>query len=187
MTMQRVWRPAALQLAAGLGLIALAACGGSPAASSAGGSGTSAGDSGAASPAATQAAAAKPVNVCSMLTAKQASALVGVTYTKATPSGGSMCSYASTTAPIPMFIIVSSGSGAAAWTEALGTLKEDGGDTPRTFSGVGDRAAGDGTQFDVQSGGWIVDVHGGDPSGNGSSFPKSTAVAKALISALNAA
>ena len=183
MTMQRAWRPAALQLAAGLGLIALAACGGSPAASSGGGSGSSAGDA-AASPAATQSAAGKSVDVCSLLSAKQASALVGVTYTKATSSSG-MCSYATTTAPIPMFIIVSSGSGAAAWTEALGTLKEDGGETPKTFSGVGDRAAGDGTQFDVQSGSWIVDVHGGDPSGNGSSFPKSTAVAKALISALN--
>lgn len=186
MTIQRAWRPAALQLAAGLGLIGLAACGGSPAASSAGSSGSSAGGT-AASPAATQAAAGKSVNVCALLTAKQASALVGFTYTKATSSGGTMCSYATTSAPIPLFIIVSSGSGSAAWTDALGTLKEDGGEPPKSFSGVGDRAAGDGTQFDVQSGSWIIDVHGGDPSGNGSSFPKSTAVAKALISALNAA
>jgi len=187
MTIQHAWRarrPAALQLAAGLGLLALAGCGGSPAASSGGGTASSGG--GAASPAATQAAASKPVNVCSLLSAKQVSALVGFTYTKATPSSG-MCSYATTTAPIPLYIIVSSGSGSAAWTEALGTLKEDGGEPPRTFTGVGDRAAGDGTEFDVQSGGWIIDVHGGDPSGTGSSFPKSTAVANALISALKSA
>jgi hypothetical protein len=37
----------------------------------------------------------------------------------------------------------------------------------------------------VQEGSYIIDVHGGDPSGTGTAFPKSIALAKALIAALH--
>jgi hypothetical protein len=59
-------------------------------------------------------------------------------------------------------------------------------ETPGSCTGVGDRAAGDGTESDVQAGGRIIDVHGGDPVTAGGGFTTSIAVAKALISALNA-
>ena len=105
--------------------------------------------------------------------------------TTATESlGGGMCSYATTTAPIPLFIIISPGSGAAAWKEELGTLEEDSGSAPATLTGVGDRAAGSGTEIGVQDGSYIIDVHGGDATGTGAAFPKSISMAKAIIAAL---
>jgi hypothetical protein len=146
---------------------------------------------GGSSPAAGQATAvaagttAAAIHACSLLSAAQASAAVGVTYTSATEaSAGQQCSYATTTAPIPMFIIVSPGAGTAAWTGELATLREDAGSAPITLSGAGDRAAGCGTEIAVQSGGYIIDVHGGDPLGTGHAFPKSIAVAKVIIAAL---
>jgi hypothetical protein len=66
--------------------------------------------------------------------------------------GGSICSYATTTVPIPMFIIISPGGG---------------------------------TEIGVQDGNYIIDVHGGDPSGTGGGFPKSIEVAKAIIAGLH--
>jgi hypothetical protein len=175
------WRTAGLLLAGSLAVAGLAGCGSSAGSSASTGSTGSAVSGSAASP-----AVAAAVNVCSLLPAKQASAAVGVTYTTATSSSnGTMCSYATTDAPIPMFVIVSSGSGAAAWKEAVATLQEDGGETPLNISGIGDRAEGDGTQFDVQSGSWIIDVHGGDPNGTGAAFPKSEAVAKVIMAGLH--
>jgi hypothetical protein len=128
------------------------------------------------------------LHACSLLSAAQASAAVGVTYSKATEaSAGQQCSYATTDAPIPLFIIVSPGAGAAAWTSELATLQEDAGSAPITLSGAGDRAAGCGTEIAVQDGGYIIDVHGGDPLGTGNAFPKSIDVAKVIIAALHTA
>jgi hypothetical protein len=119
------------------------------------------------------------------MTAKQASSIVGVTYSKAI-SSHDMCNYTTTDAPIGMFIIIFTGSGgSAAWKEQLGTMEEDGGGKPITISGVGDNAAGDGTEIGVQVGSNIIDVHGGDPNGTGNAFPKSIAIAKALASKLH--
>jgi hypothetical protein len=53
-----------------------------------------------------------------------------------------------------------------------------------TLTGVGDRAAGGGTEIGVQDGDYIIDVHGGDPSGTGASFPKSIALAQEIITKL---
>jgi hypothetical protein len=96
-----------------------------------------------------------------------------------------MCSYATTDAPIPMFIIISPGAGTAAWKEQLGIMEEDGGSAPVTLHGVGDRAAAGATEIGVQDGNYIIDVHGGDPSGTGNAFPRSIEVAKAIIAALH--
>lgn len=172
-------------VAASLAALSLAACGGSSAATSAG---TANGPASTAAAQATVAAggAASTVHACSLLSAARASAIVGEHYSSATESSaGSMCSYATTTAPIPLFIIISPGSGAAAWKEQLGTIQEDSGSAPITLNGVGDRAAGSGTEIGVQDGSYIIDVHGGDPSGTGNGFPKSIAVAKAIIAALH--
>lgn len=176
-------------VAASLTALSLAACGGSSPGSSAATSAGSANEptSSAAAQATTAAGgAASPVHVCALLTAAQATAIIGERYTATKESfGGSMCSYTTTTAPIPMYIIISPGSGAAAWKEQLGTLAEDSGSTPAKLTGVGDRAAGSGTEIGVQDGNYIIDVHGGDPSGTGTRFPKSIAVAKAIIAALH--
>lgn len=166
--------------AASLTALSLAACGGSSPSSPAAAGGATG------QPTAAAGAAASTVHACSMLTAAQASAVVGEHYSSATEAlQGTMCGYASTTAPIPLFIIISSGSGAAAWQEQLGTLKEDSGSAPVTLHGVGNRAAGSGTEIGVQAGGYIIDVHGGDPIGTGSAFPKSTDLAKAIIAGLH--
>jgi hypothetical protein len=169
--------------AASLAAMCVAGCGGSPSASSA----TSTNE---AVPAAQETTAAngavKTLHACALLSASKASAIVGQTYTTATESsGGTMCSYKTTTAPIPLFIIITSGANAATWKGELATMEEDSGSAPTTLTGVGDRAAGSGTEIGVEDGGYIIDVHGGDPSSTGSSFPKSVALAKAIISALS--
>jgi hypothetical protein len=172
-------------VAASLAALSLAGCGGSSTGSSAG---TTNGQASAATAQATAAAGgtASAVHACSLMSAAKASAIIGEHYSSAKESlGGSMCSYTTTTAPIPMFIIISPGSGAAAWKEQLGTLEEDSGSAPITLNGVGDRAAGSGTEIGVQDGNYIIDVHGGDPSSTGSGFPKSVGVAKAIIAGLH--
>jgi hypothetical protein len=131
-------------------------------------------------------AAAAPVDVCKLLTAARASAIVGVHYASA-HSSPNMCSYTPTNAPIGMFVIVFQGfqgAGAPAWKSELSTLQEDGGATPQTISGVGDRAAAAGLELGAQAGVRIIDVHGGDPSGD-TKFTKSAAIAKAVIAALH--
>jgi hypothetical protein len=132
---------------------------------------------------------ASGVNVCALLTAAQASTIVGVTYTAGTPSfaaGGNSCTYASTAAPTPMTITVMANAGsAAAWTDELSTLKLGGGETPVTVSGLGDRAATSTDSLGTQAGTWIIQVDGGDQTSVGGVFTKSIAVAKAIIAALH--
>lgn len=121
-----------------------------------------------------------PIDVCALLTAEQASAISGLHYRSAQPSHN-MCSYIPTDAPMGMFIIITPGAGGdAAWQDALATLRADGG-APAPISGVGDRAAGSGTQMDVQAGDHIIDVHGGDPNAPTGVFITSIAIAKAII------
>lgn len=128
--------------------------------------------------------AAGSTDVCKLLSAAQASAIVGVHYASA-HSSPNMCSYTTTNAPIGMFIIIFHGGSDADWQSELGTLEEDGGTKPTTISGVGSRAAAAGLELGVLDGNQIVDIHGGDPNGTGSKFPKSIALAKAVISALH--
>jgi hypothetical protein len=132
--------------------------------------------------AATSAATAAPasVDVCSLLTAAQASAIIGYTYTTASSTAG-QCNYATTKARIPMFIIVNTDP----WAQESATLTADASGEPLvTISGVGDNAAGAGTEFGAQSGKWIIDINGGDPDGTGAAYPKSIALAKAIIAKL---
>jgi len=119
------------------------------------------------------------------MTAAHASSIVGVTYSKATPATN-MCTYTTTDAPIGMYIIIFPNSGGtAAWKEQLGSMAEDGGGAPVPISGFSGQAASDGTEISVQAGSDIIDVHGGDPSGTGSTYPRSIAVAKAIVSQLH--
>ena len=129
------------------------------------------------------------VDVCSLLTPAQASSITGVAYTSANPSSGpttATCAYTGTAAPTPMTVTVTSNaSGAAAWTDELGTLQEGGGETPVPINGLGDRAASSVGTLGTQSGKWIIQVDGGDSTSAGGSFTKSIAVARQLITALH--
>jgi hypothetical protein len=171
--------------AAGLVLIAMSATacsgGSSPGSATSGsGSGGSAAGTNQASP-----ASSSSIDVCSLMTAKRASSVVGVTYSKATPATN-MCTYTTTDAPIGMYILIFTNSGGtAAWKEQLGTMEEDGGGSPVPISGFSGPAASDGTEISAQVGSDIIDVHGGDPSGTGSAFPRSIAIAKAIASQLH--
>ena len=125
-----------------------------------------------------------PVDVCSLISVAQLETIIGHTYTTPTPAKN-MCSWSSTDASFGLFIIITPNADDAAWQDALRTLEIDGGSTPVTVGGVGDRAAGSGIQFDAQAGSWIVDVHGGDPDSGTGVFTKSAAVAQAVIAALH--
>lgn len=172
--------------AAGLVLVAISATacsgGSSPAGSAASGSGSGGSAAAASQP---SPASDSSVDICSLMTAERASSIVGVTYSKAT-SSHDMCTYTTTDAPIGMFIIIFTNSGGtAAWKEQLGTMEEDGGGKPVAISGFSGPAASDGTEISVQAGSDIIDVHGGDPNGTGSAYPKSIAIAKAIASQLH--
>ena len=130
-------------------------------------------------------ASTSSINVCSLMSAEHASSIVGVTYSKATPATN-MCTYTTTDAPIGMYIIIFPNSGGtAAWKEQLGLMGEDGGGTPVPISGFSGQAASDGTEISVQAGSDIIDVHGGDPNATGSTYPRSIAIAKAIVSQLH--
>jgi hypothetical protein len=134
------------------------------------------------------AAAGGQPNVCSLLTAAQASSIVGVTFTAATPTfGGKTCTYVGGSVPMNVTLTANSG-GTAAWTDELAGLKEGGGATPVALSGLGDRAAETTGSLATQSGNSIIQVDAADESsvngGNiGGDFTKSIAVARALIAA----
>src|ERR1700722_571257 len=176
--------------AAGLVLTAMSATacsGGSSPGSAAGGSATSGSTAGGSAGGTSQAgpASTSTINVCSMMTAARASSIVGVTYSKATP-GYNMCTYTTTDAPIGMFILIFPNSGGtAAWKEQLGLMGEDGGGAPVPITGFSGQAASDGTEISVQAGSDIIDVHGGDPNATGSTYPRSIAIAKAIVSQLH--
>ena len=130
--------------------------------------------------------AAGTVHVCSLVSAAKASSIVGVSYSSATESsGGSVCTYATTAAPIPLSISVQPGSGATEWTAELGIIQEGAGAAPVTVAGVGDRAAGGGNEFGAQDGGYIIDILGGDPVVASNAYPKSAELAKAIIAELH--
>ena len=174
--------------AAGLVLIAVSAtaCSGG---SSSGSPSSKSGTGGSASASAiSQAgpAATSSIDVCSLMTAKRASSITGVTYSKAA-SSKDQCTYATTDAPVGMFIIIFPNSGGTvAWKEEVATLEEDGSGQPLvTIHGFSGPAAGDADEMGVQVGSDIIDVHSADPNGTGAAFPESTAIAKAIASQLH--
>jgi hypothetical protein len=131
--------------------------------------------------------ASSGINVCSLLTAAQASSITGVAYTAVTPSsslGGDSCLYGGSTG-VPMDVTVTPNAGSsAAWTDELSTLQLDG-EPAVPISGVGDRAATSTGSLGTQAGAWIIQVDAGDSTSTGGGFTKSIAVAKAIIAALH--
>jgi hypothetical protein len=154
-------------------------------ASSAGSAASDSGTSGSAGTSQAGPASSSTLDVCKLMTAKHASSIVGVTYSKATPATN-MCTYTTTNAPIGMYILIFTNSGGtAAWKEQEGTMAEDGGGPPTSLPGFSGQAASDGTEISVQAGSYIIDVHGGDPLGTGHAYPRSSAIAKAIASQLH--
>jgi hypothetical protein len=80
--------------------------------------------------------------------------------------------------------VISNAGSSAAWTDELSTLQLDG-EPAVTISGVGDRAATSIGSLGTQAGSWIIQVDAGDSTSTGDGYPKSIAVAKALIAALH--
>jgi hypothetical protein len=122
------------------------------------------------------------LNTCSLLSAAQVSALVGQTYTSATPKtialGQDQCTYANTAAAIDLTVIVySSGSGVTFDT----LTSAQGGDAVASVSGVGDKAIAGDIELDIQAGDRAIAVQGAGPKG---SSPESVAVGKAVVAAL---
>ena len=169
-------RAAAVLVAVGLAAMSLAGC--KSTSTTTGAAGNPAATNTAVSGATTSAATPAPtsVDVCSLLTAAQASAIIGYTYTMATPSTG-QCNYATMMARSDVHFRESE-----PWAQVSATLTSDAGGEPLvTISGVGDNAAGDGTEVGVQSGTWIIDINGGVRDGTGAAYPKSIALAKAIV------
>lgn len=182
---RRARRTVVTLAAASLATSVLAGCQGTPSAGSAPtGTSPAAGSAGSSSGGGSGASAGKQVNACSLVTAAQASTAVGSSVVSAKQGVGvDMCNYAGP--QTEFFTIVTPGAGAAAWKEQLATLQEDGSATPLPIAGVGDRAAGCGTEIGVQADGYIIDVHGADMNGNEKTFPDSVAMAKVIIAALH--
>jgi hypothetical protein len=172
--------------AVGLSLIALTACSGNSANS------VPAGSAGAGTSAVngvstiTSQSTGKTVNGCTLVTAQQLSAAVGVKYTAIHYSGiGSICNVTGANATDSFFYQVDKEDGSiTTWSSELATIKEDDGSFI-SVSGIGDRAAqGAVKEFAAESDGYIVVVVNADvnnPS-TASTFTRTKEIEKLLVS-----
>jgi hypothetical protein len=176
--------------AAGLSLaslVTLTACTGSSASS------TAQGGTGAGTPAAnpvsttTAQAAGKEVSDCTLVTAAQLSAAVGVKYTSVQPSGtGTICNVTGVAVTDGFFYEVDKEDGTInSWSSELAVLKEDDG-SYTSVSGIGDRAAqGAIKEFAAEADGYIVVVVNADVNvATASTFTRTKKIEKLLISKL---
>lgn len=177
-------------LAAGLSLASLAAltaCSGSSASTTAQG-GAGAGTA-AANPVSTTTAqaAGKQVNDCTLVTAAQLSAAVGVKYTSVQASGtGTICNVTGVNVTDGFFYEVDKEDGTiTTWSGELAILKEDDG-SYTSVSGIGDRAAQGGVkEFAAEADGYIVVVVNADVNvATASTFTRTKKIEKLLISKL---
>lgn len=142
----------------------------------------------ASAPAATGAASSgsggAEIDACSLLSASQASSLVGNQYTAATPStiapGQDQCDYARADGPDLTVIVYQPSSGV---TFEMATSVQSGAGTVTNVSGVGDKAIAGSIELDVAIGDRIIAVEGagGTLTGN---YSRAVDVAKAVIAAL---
>jgi Protein of unknown function (DUF3558) len=176
--------------AAGLSLASLAAltaCSGSSTST------TAQGGAGAGTPAAspvsttTAPAAGKKVNDCTLVTAAELSAAVGVKYTSVEPSGtGTICNVTGVDVTDGFFYEVDKEDGTlTTWSSELAVLKEDDG-LYTSVSGIGDRAAqGAIKEFAAEADGYIVVVVNADVNvATASTFTRTKKIETLLISKL---
>jgi hypothetical protein len=142
----------------------------------------------ASAPAATGAASSgsggAEIDACSLLSASQASSLVGNQYTAATPStiapGQDQCDYARADGPDLIVIVYQPSSGV---TFEMATSVQSGAGTVTNVSGVGDKAIAGEIELDVQAGDRIIAVEGAGGTLT-SDYSRAVSVAKAIIAAL---
>jgi hypothetical protein len=177
-----------------LALVAMAASGCSSSAKSsttAGGSAAPAAGSTASGSAPASAAAAgggggsADINACTLLSAAQASSLVGKTYTGAQSqtiaTGQDQCTYPATDDDSSLIVIVYQPNSGVTWDTMTTVLQSVG--TVNNVSGVGDKAMIGAIEIDVQTGSRLVAVQGA--GGTVSGHPDNAiAVAKAVVGAL---
>ncbi len=132
------------------------------------------------------AAAGSKFDTCSLLSAAQASSLVGRTYTSAVSQtiadGQDQCTYATPDPTISLMVIVyqpTSGVNLQMMSSVLG----DSGDVTQV-TGVGDKAIVGQIELDVQTGERLVAVEGAGGKLSGD-YTKAVAVAKAVIAGLH--
>jgi hypothetical protein len=189
MTTQPIYQYLPLAAAgAGLCLLSLAAC--SPSSSSAGASASAAAaDSSSpaaagAAPAAAGGGAGKVGDPCKMVTVAELSTAVGVQYKSISDTGGTICGVKGP-GSASFDYTVAAVSPANTWAQQVAVIREDNGQA-LSEKGIGDKAVWGGSEFAAQADGYIVGVIGADfpstPQGTG--FPRTTKIAKLLISKL---
>jgi hypothetical protein len=174
-----------IAVAAGLPLIALAACsnGSASPSSPATGAGTSASNG---APAVTGQTSGQTVSGCTLVTAQQLSQAVGVKYTAVQSSVGSICNVTGASATDSFFYTVNMEDALNTWSAELATIKQDDG-SYTSVSGIGDRAAqGAIKEFAAEADGYIVGVVNADVNNPAteSSFARTKEIEKLLISKL---
>jgi Protein of unknown function (DUF3558) len=171
-------------VAAGLSLVALAACsnGSASPTSPANGAGTSASNG---VPAVSGQTSGKTVNGCALVTAQQLTQAVGVKYTAVQYSGtGTICNVTGVSVTDSFFYTVNKEDALNTWTGELATIKQDDG-SYASVSGIGDRAAqGAIKEFAAESDGYIIVVVNADVNNAAteSSFARTKKIEELLIS-----
>lgn len=173
-------------VAAGLSLIALAACsnGSASPTSPANGAGTSASNG---APAVSGQTSGKTANGCTLVTAQQLTRVVGVNYTAVQYSGsGTLCNVTGVSATDSFFYIVDKEDALNTWSGELAIIKKDDG-SYTSVPGIGDRAAqGAIKEFAAESDGYIITVVNADVNNPATetSFARTREIEKLLISKL---
>jgi hypothetical protein len=124
------------------------------------------------------------INACSLVSAAQASSLVGGQYTAATPStiapGQDQCGYARADGSDLTVIVYQASSGV---TFEMMTSVQSGAGTVTNVSGVGDKAIVGPIELDVETGDRIIAVEGAGGT-LGGDYNGAVAIAKAVIATL---
>lgn len=125
-------------------------------------------------------------DTCSLLSATQASSLVGRPYTSAVSQtiadGQDQCTYATSDPTISLMVIVYQPTSGVSLQMLSSVLGDSGDVTPVT--GVGDKAIVGQIELDVQTGERVVAVEGAGGTLSGD-YTKAVAVAKAVIGGLH--
>jgi hypothetical protein len=172
--------------AAGLALVVLTACSSGSASSTPPGSGEGGTSAANGVSTTTGQSSGKTVDGCTLVTAQQLSAAVGVKYTAIQYSGsGTICNVTGASPTDSFYYHVDKEGGPiTTWSSELATIKEDDGSFT-SVSGIGDRAAqGAVKEFAAESGGYIIVVVNADVNNpaTASSFTRTKKIEKMLIS-----
>jgi hypothetical protein len=124
-----------------------------------------------------------PAAGCNYISASQLSSIEGAIYAAPTIFADRLCTWVSNDSAID--IEVTRNATPASWAQALALIEGDQRSGPAAvIPGLGDKAAGVGKEIAVQYGDAIITIRDADSPGYGR-WPKSTAIAKAIIAGLH--